>query len=400
MAVNHLMQAIFDANEDRPQGAYIAPTYGQAKRIAWEYCKQFSSGLNQVRALESELRLELPGGRRLWLLGAENPDRLRGLYLDYVVLDEFADISPRLYPEIVRPALAERVGGALWVGTPRGHDHFWETFQTAHRALSEGSPEWFACIFRASGTGVIPEAELSSIARTMSPEQYEQEFECSFTAGIMGSYYGRLLAEADRAGRTGNVPWIPELPVNTAWDLGISDSTAIWFYQESPAGRRYIDYYEAAGEGLSHYLNVLGSKPYKYGSHFQPPDIRVRDLGSGKSRYEFLRENGLRCTVVMQLPLQDGIEAARIVLQTCRFDARKCHRGLEALRQYRRQYDDARRDFRDRPRHDWTSHAADAFRMSAVNSEWKPRDDLQRMTISGRMATGRPPVELGHAVFD
>lgn len=400
MAVNQLLQCVLNADRDRSQGAYIAPTFSQVKKIAWDYCKQFTRHLSDVRFGETELRIDLPGDRRVWLFGAEKPDRLRGLYFDYVVLDEYADINPRLYPEVIRPALSERQGGALWIGTPRGHDHFWTIFETARSAALKGNPEWHFCQFKASQTGVLPEAELRLAALDMSSEQYEQEFECSFTAAITGAYYGRLLAQAEREGRIGTVPWEPQLPVHTAWDLGVSDSTAIWFFQIDQSGRRYIDFYEASGEGLLHYANVLLNKPYRYGDHFQPHDVRVREIGSGKSRVEVLRDLGIRSEIVPQLSVQDGIEAARLVLRSCRFDAVKCRQGLDALRQYRRQYDDARRDFRDRPLHDWTSHAADAFRMSAIGRERRQRGNLRNIAITGQLASGQQAVVSDYAVLD
>jgi len=400
MAVNQLLRKMLTTSMQRPQGAYIAPTFGQAKRIAWSYCREFAGAIPDAKFHETELRIDLPGKERIWLLGAENPDRLRGLYLDYVVLDEYADIQERLFPEIIRPTLAERNGGALWLGTPRGYNHFWEIYETARKASTANDPEWHACVYKASDTGVISQKELAAASRDMSKEQYEQEFECSFNAAITGAYFGRALGEATHEGRIGNFPWLPLKPVHTAWDLGISDSTAIWFFQEVENQRRYIDYYEASGEGLVHYAKVLSEKPYVYGEHLQPHDIMVRELGSGRSRLEMLRELGIRCRVAPRISVQDGIEAVRVILKTSVFAEENCKQGLEALRQYRRQYDPARRHFSDRPLHDWTSHAADAFRISATGRVDGNDGALKHVARTGRMNTGEEAVVSQYEILD
>ena len=185
-----------------------------------------------------------------------------------------------------------------------------------------------------------------------------------------GSYYGRLLSRADEEGRLGRVPVEPGLLVHTAWDLGVGDSTAVWFFQHLPAGRmgewRFVDFYEASGEGLAHYAEVLARRGYRYGSHIAPHDIAVRELGSGRSRIESARALGLNFEVAPRLPVADGIEAARQVLETAWFDRERCGRGLECLWAYQREFDETRACFREAPLHDWTSHGADAFRYAAV----------------------------------
>ena len=222
-------------------------------------------------------------------------------------------------------------------------------------------------MYRASETGIIPPEELAASGREMSPEEYEQEFECSFTAAIRGAYFGQLLADADREGRITGVPHDPSMPVHTAWDLGMSDSTAIWFVQARPGGTfAVIDYYEASGEGLDHYAKVLDRRGYKYGTHVAPHDIRVRELGTGKSRMEVARSLGIRFDIAANIPVQDGINAVRTILPRCWFDRERCAPGIEALRHYRRSFNDRTANFSTRPVHDWTSHAADGFRYFAV----------------------------------
>ena len=204
----------------------------------------------------------------------------------------------------------------------------------------------------------------------MTPEQYEQEYECSFTAAIIGAYYGKLLSDLDDEGKITRVPYDPALPVHTALDLGINDSTAIWFAQVYRGGAvNVIDYYENSGVGLDHYAEVLRQKDYHWGDHLAPHDIEVRELGSGKSRLETAFSLGIRFKVIPKMKIADGINAARMLIPKCYFDREKCNEGLEMLRQYRQEWDDRKRMFRDQPRHDFTSHSADAFRYLALGLE-------------------------------
>jgi hypothetical protein len=191
--------------------------------------------------------------------------------------------------------------------------------------------------------------------------------ECSFNAAILGSYFGRELEQAETDGRIASVPYDPLLPVHTAWDLGIGDSTAVWFFQVSRAEVRVIDHYEASGHGLPHYAAVLASRGYNYGTDYLPHDAQARQLGTGRSLWETLHSLTNRIPRVLpQQNVMDGINAARVTIGSAWFDADKCHDGLEALRAYRADYDDKRKAFTDRPRHDWASHSADAFRYMAL----------------------------------
>ena len=201
-----------------------------------------------------------------------------------------------------------------------------------------------------------------NMRKTMSEEEYQQEMECSFDAAVKGAYYGRLIDEAQQEGRICAVPHEPAAKVDTWWDLGVGDSTAIWFVQTVGREVRVIDHYEMTGEGLPHYAKVLASKPYVYGRHIAPHDIAVRELGTGQSRIEMARALGLKFETAPKLPVDDGINAVRLTLPKCWFDAKRCAAGLEALRMYRKDRDEKLNVFRDKPRHDWTSHSADAFR--------------------------------------
>ncbi len=340
---------------------YVAPLLTQAKDVAWDYLKRFAGPIPGTQMSESELWVELPNGARIRLYGADNADRLRGLYFDGVVMDEYAQMSPRVWPEIIRPMLADRQGWALFIGTPMGRNHFCTLYEEARH-----DPDWCAESFPASATGILDKAELEAARRAMSAEAFAQEFECSFAAGVPGAYYARLLEEAAREGRIGRVPWEPRLPVFTAWDLGLGDATAIWFAQVLGAEVRIIDYYEASGAALVHYAKQLSERSYHYAEHLLPHDVAVRELSTGRSRLETLRGLGLKVKVLPAQSVEDGIEAVRNLIPRCWIDEARCQRGLDALRLYRPEYDAKRQAFRELPLHDWTSHAADAFRYLAM----------------------------------
>lgn len=376
--INHTIDACLrnPRVDPPPHYAYVAPLYNQAKDIAWSYLKRYTAPIPGTTFNEAELRADLPGGRRIRLYGADNPDRLRGLYLDGVVLDEFAQMQPRVWAEVVRPTLTDYKGWAIFIGTPMGKNAFWDLYSMA---VSAGDPLWRGMMFTASETGVIDAEELGAAQRTMTPEQYAQEFECSFEAAIVGAYYGKELQRLGEQKRIANVPYDPRLPVTTAWDLGIGDSTAIWFCQQASYEVRLIDYYEASGEGMGHYAKMLKEKPYVYDQHILPfdADHKLHDE-HGSTRTEILYRLGIRGRVLQRTGLEDGIESARTLLPRCWFDEANTARGLEALRQYRREWDDVKRAFRDKPLHDWTSHAADAFRYLAVGLRPPQGDRYER----------------------
>jgi hypothetical protein len=368
LAINQLIKGAVTCERDRPRFGYIAPTLRQAKSVAWDYLKHYTQPIPGVEYNETELRADLPNGSRIRLFGADNPDSLRGIYLDGVVLDEFGMMQGRTWSEVIRPLLTDRQGWALFIGTPNGKNAFWDI-----RNLAGTSPGWYLATFRASDTQVLPSDELADAARAMTPDEYAQEFECSFEASVRGAVYARELADIRRKGQICRVPYDPILPVSTAWDLGVGDSTAIWFAQQHGAEARLIDYYEASGEGLQHYAAVLDKRGYKFGKHLAPPDIEVRELGSGKSRREIAAGLGIKFEVVSSLRLEDGINASRMMLPRCYFDEQKCSAGLEALQNYRWGFNERLDEFKPTPVHDWASHGADAFRYLAVGLKNIPK---------------------------
>lgn len=342
--------------------AYIAPLYSQGKEIAWDYLRRFAEPV-MVDANVAELHVTLQTGARIRIHGADNPDRLRGGYLDGAILDEYADMRPSVLGTVIRPMLADRGGWLTLIGTPKGRNDFHKWWEHAQSDTS-----WYTSMLRASETGLVNEGELRDAQRQMTPEEYAQEFECSFDASILGAYYGKLIAESEREGRVCQVPVVPGVGTQTAWDLGIGDSTAIWVFQCVGSEIRVLDCIQNSGQGLEWYVRELEGRGWGKSDvkHWLPHDAKVRELTSGRSRVEFLSELGLKVDLVPNLGLDDGINAARIMLPQCWFDIEKTSEGIEALRQYRTQYDERTKAFSNKPRHDWTSHYADAFRYMCI----------------------------------
>ena len=363
--INDLVKRALTEGKQDARYAYVAPYYGQAKAVAWDYLLKYSQPVSK-QVNHSELWVELVNGSRIRLFGSDNADAMRGIALDGVVIDETADHKPRVWGEILRPALSDRNGWGAFIGTPKGHDAFYETYQ---KALA--SQEWYASLLRSSETGILPQTELDDARSGMTADQYAQEFECSFEAAILGAIYAKELDEARSNNRITQVPHDKTLKVDTYWDLGVGDSTSIIFTQSTGREIRIIDYYEASGEGLPHYASILQSKGYLYGKHNAPHDIQVRELGSGRSRLETASSLGIKFDVVPNASLEDGIHAARMLMGRCLFDKDKCFPLIEALQHYRWDYNDKMGQFKTHPVHDWSSHAADAYRYLAIGHKDK-----------------------------
>jgi len=371
--INELIKAALTEKKKDCRFAYVAPQYSQAKDIAWGYVKQFSGAIPGVVYNESELRVDFPNGNRVRLYGTENESRLRGLYFDGVILDEYADIHPRVYDEIIRPLLVDRQGWAVFIGTPMGHNAFYDTHRKAIGTFTnaDGSrfdnADWYSLVLKASTSGLIPLKELEDARKDMTDDSYLQEFECSFEAAIKGAVFGQEMKKLEEDGRICSVPYDPISEVWTAWDLGIGDATAIWFAQQVGREVRIIDFYMARGAGIDHYVRILKDKPYNYARHLLPHDADKTELGSGISIIEQLKSLGVRNTrVVKKATLDEGIKFARLFLPKCVFDAKKCNEGIEALKIYRYEYDARTNENSKRPIHDWASHPADAFRYLAA----------------------------------
>ena len=367
-AINHLIKSAIECDKPEPRFAYIAPTYGQAKRVAWDYLQKYTRSLGATYNV-SELRADF-WGRRVSLYGSDNPDSLRGQYFDGVVIDEVGDQNPRIWNEIVRPALSDRLGWACFIGTPKGNNHFAEL---AERAKNEDG--WKFLQFKASETGVLPESELKAAYREIGEELYNQEFECNFNSAVQGSYFGKLINDLERDHHITDFPRDDLCRSFTAWDLGMGDSTAIWVAQVVGKEIRLLDCVENHGQALDWYVNWLRDNKYEGFTHILPHDVQVRELGTGKSRREVLEEAGLTITIAPRLSVADGIQAVRRLLPRCWFHPRT-KQGLDALRNYRREHDEKRAIFYEKPLHDWSSHFADGFRYLAIgldegDSSWQ-----------------------------
>jgi hypothetical protein len=380
-ALNHLIMEAVNNQHDMARYAYIAPTYGQAKRVAWDYLTKYVEPLDATNNI-SELRVDFLGSRRIQLYGSDNPDSLRGQWFDGVILDEIGDQNPKIWTDIVRPALADRKGWCLFIGTPKGHNHFKEL-----RDRAEKEDGWGLLEFKASETGVVDDTELKAAKNEMGEDKYRQEFECSFDAAVEGSYYGQILNELEEKKHMQEIPREELSRTFTAWDLGMGDSTSIWVAQLVGTEIRLLDYYENHGVGLDHYVKWIRDNDYEKAEHILPHDVRVRELGTGKSRMEMLEEAGLQVKIAPRMSLDDGIQAVRRLLPRCWFNVPKVQIGLNCLRNYRRDYDEKRKIFYERPLHDWSSHGSDSFRYLALgldegSSSWsKPINQAPKWIV-------------------
>ena len=377
-SINEMLDQALRCSRKDPQYAFVAPTYGQAERIAWDMLKSFTKDIPGVEYNQAKLMCTIPrphmGDRiKFFLLGAENPDTIRGMYLDGAILDEFAEMDPRVWGQVIRPALSDRMGWAIFIGTPRGQNHFYDIHQIA---LKNDSGNWYTVVYKASQTGIIPPEEIAGMKAEMSDEEYEQELECSFTAALIGAYYGKIINEIEAEGKIAKVDHDPALLVDTFWDLGVGDTTAIWFIQQYRTEIRVIDYLEMGGEGLPYYAKKLKEghrSKYNYRDHHWPHDGGSRDLSTGKERSTTMRELGVRVTVAKRHTIEDRIDATRRMLPKCYFDREKCERGIQALKNYQRKWDAKNKIFLDKPLHDWSSHGSDAFGLAAM--VMRPGDD-------------------------
>lgn len=394
--VNHCIRGALTHPHARPQFAYIAPTYRMAQRIAWDYVKHYSAPIPGCRPNASELHMLYPNGAKLMLLGADRMHDLRGMYLMGVVLDEYALMHPRLFTEVILPALMDHQGWAILGGTPLGANQL----KRAYLQAKEGAPGWRAHMLKASETRVIGEHDLAIARANMTAAEYAQEFECSFDAAIRGAIYGPEINAAESLGRVCDVPYDPRLGVTVAVDLGMRDAFALWFLQEHAAGGqiRAIDYREYTGKGLPQIKREVDSLGYTITRWCGPHDIAVRELGTGRSRQEVARSLGMAFETSVAMSLQDGIEATRSILPLMVFDRRRCEYALDALRQYRYDYDEKLQVMSKDPVHDWTSHCADGLRTYATarnaitRTNWQQslRDiELQRRPASRVSLTGR-----------
>jgi phage terminase large subunit len=377
-AINDVVGRALHTRKTNAQYAYMAPFFSQAKRVAFDYLLRYTTDI-RTNVNIAELTVTLVNGAKIFLFGADNPDALRGIYLDGVVMDEPAAMHARVFTEVVRPLLADRQGWCVFIGTPAGKNEFWRIREEARLNPSR----WFYMELKASTSGLLPQEELDDAARIMSEDEYAQEFECSFDAAIKGSYYGKVLNAAADAGRITDVPYDPALPVHVSLDLGYTDSTAVWMWQALGDELRYIRAFERSGLAIADYVDILSHFKYSYGDIWLPHDAKAKSLQTGRSLLEIMRKfHGIRPRLVPELSVQQGIQAARFVITSDAtfFDAVNCYDGLEMLRQYQREYDERKASFKEAPKHDKSSHYADSFRYSSLVAHRGSRDFINRVT--------------------
>ena len=375
--INDLIRAALQNPRDVPvpRYAYVGPTFAQSKDLVWNYIKQYTKDLPGVSYSESELTCKLPTRAQITLYGGGQAyNRIRGLYLDGAVLDEYPLINPEALNSVIRPALADYSGFGIVAGTPAGRDHFYDL-----KVQAERNPDlWDVFNIPVTETDALDPDELEEMQRTMTPHQYEREMLCSFEAPVENSYYGDLMVQARMSGRLTRVPYEPRAKVITAWDLGMKDLTSIWFAQKIGQEIRFIDFYQSSGKGLDHYARVLQEKGYLYGFHLFPHDIKLREMGTGRSRFEIVLslDLGGDALIVPDHSPADRIAGARSVIPIAWFDEERCELGIDALRSYHVQPAPSGATVRDAPAHTWASHAADAFGYFAMGlhltTAWAP----------------------------
>lgn len=388
-SVNEIIGRAIYCKKKRPRYAYVGPLLKQAKKIAWEYLKEYTDGLQKKKPSESELTVILRhNDAEISIYGADNPDAFRGQYFDGVVLDEYGDMSPSVWGKVMLPTLADRRGWAVFIGTFKGKNHFYNIFRRSQGLdLKPGEdPEyyrtnWFNLLLKASESGILSAEDLAIQRAEQDEEEYRQEFECDPNAVVKGTYYAKFIAALEDKGQIyADVDWDPDQPVEVAFDLGYTDSTAAWFWQKRPGGIAIIDFLEAHSQPLSFYFNELRTRPYEYKTIWLPHDARAKSLQTGRSTVEQFLGEKFPIRIAPKLDLQDGISAVRKVLPQCYFSS-KAEVGVEALRAYKRDYDDEKKVFSDSPRHDWASHGADAFRYLSLVAHGLKVDNKEEKRI-------------------
>lgn len=360
----------------------VYPTLVMGRENLWDgigfdgfrYREHIPEFIRDGKPNETTMKIPIKGGSLFQIGGSDRPDSLRGGNPKLFVFSEWAEQDPYAW-DVVEPILRENDGIAVFNFTPKGDNHARAFFEYA-----KDNPKWHVELLTAEDTGIWTPEELLAIlddivkrfeangrSRSEAEAYFQQEYMCSFKAPVIGAYYGEAISRAEKEGRITKVPIDESVPVDTAWDLGIDDSMTIWFTQTVGQEIRHVDYYENSGEGLAHYAQVLQNKGYLYRKHYAPHDIKVRELGTGKSRLEVAKSLGIKFEPVGEgLSIDDGINACRSIFSQCWFDKERCNRGINALKNYRKEWDEKNKVFKSNPKHDWASHGADAFRVFGV----------------------------------
>lgn len=369
------------AAQQRPGGYWhLLPEAAQGRKAIWDAVnphtgrRRIEEAFPEVmkpKFLDAEMKVRFANGSTWQVAGSDNHDSLVGSSVAGVVFSEWALARPDAWTYI-RPMLLENDGWAMFLWTPRGRNHATRAFESRR-----SDPDWFCLKSPATQTEIFTPEQLERERRELVAElgseeegqaRFASEYLVDFDAAAPGAYYATLLGEAERAGRIGRVPIDPALRVDTAWDLGIDDYTAIWFFQAVGREVRVVDYYETSGAGLPQIVReAIAGKPYLWGTHHLPHDVMVRELATGRSRYDTLAGLGLSgVSVGVAADPEERVNAARLMIPLCWFDEGRCGLGLERLRAYRKRWSRATHSYAG-PLHDLASHGADAFGEFAMN---------------------------------
>lgn len=378
------------------QYGHILPLLGQAKSVAWEPLKRIAAVVPEAMPNESELSIKYrraPKRKRVplagqlnpdanttivRLFGADNPDGFRGLPFSGVAYDEYSQQPPNIHGEVVSKALADHLGYGIFTGTIKGKNQLYRTHEAA-----KSDPAWFSLWQDVDKTLATEEGgTITAIRRAMQDDvaqiaaglmlqsEYDQEWYLSPSAAIKGAYYGKLLEDAIKDRRVGKVPYDAALLVHDVWDLGKGPRMSVGMFQRFGRSLQMIDYLQGTdSDGIPQMIAKLRERPYLWGKHFAPHDIKATDLGTGKTRLETARALGWHFVEVPEIGVDNGIMAAKLLFPRAWFDEVKCQQFLDAVGQYRQEWDDKKGMFRDVPLHDWTSHPSDMFRYAAVIEE-------------------------------
>jgi len=403
-AVNDLVEKATYNTREAPRYAYIAPLLKQAKAIAWEYLKRFSAPFDP-KISEAELYVELqalPNKPRITIYGADNPDSFRGMYFDGVVLDEFGNMVESTWKEVLLPALVDRRGWAVFMGTPNGPNHFRDMW---YKRLEDS--DWFTAMWRVIETNVISEDDLAEMRKIMEEEEYQQEMMCNFEAAVRGAIYARQMEAADAEGRIGEYPIDPVAPVDLTMDLGFKDAVTMGFAQRRFDGillgashgdnlkpiRHYIKYAKAfmlgsnwvdrdvqgAGDEMA---KVRVGPAYRWGKIYLPHDAKARSLQTGKAIINhFINDSEIpKPVIVPKLEVIDGISAVRKTFPIVFINRATNQTFILAAKTYHRKYDEELKRYSDEPVHDWSSDWMDMFRYKCLMMNPKARVQEKKET--------------------
>jgi len=395
--INHFQRAALDDNWERQRMKFLMPnitedelktmmrnrfygivfpTYNQAKTVCWDSMKYYSGTIPGIKFNESELTVRYPNGNKCRLFGSDNPDALRGPAFWGLGFDEYSQQPSNIFGEILSKALADHLGFTIFAGTIKGKNQLYRTHEVAKTNPDEWDYVWQdiddslkiekGITIEFLRRALEDDRKLVSQG-LMTQEEYDQEWYLSTTAAIKGAYYAKQVAGLQSSGRFKIIPYDEAIPVYDVWDLGVGPKLAIGFYQRVGNQTQMIDYWEGENnDGIPQAIKALKEKPYIYGRHFAPFDINATDIGTGKKRIEIAKELGWKFDVIPQLKIDDGIEAGRLFFNRLYVDSNNCQYWLDAISQYRQEWDEKRGMFKEIPYHDWTSHPADVHRYAAV----------------------------------